>query len=256
MSAPRAMIFDIDGTLTESKSALAPEMGAVLVALLKKMPVAIMSGGSYEQFQKQFLSGLPEGADLTNLYLFPTSAAQCYTWKDGTWEFLYNNPFTPEEKQRVLEALAKVLHATGLDTPPPQVWGEQIEDRGSQITWSALGQEAPIAAKKVWDPDRTKRLPAQELLMQELPDFSIRANATSSIDITRVGITKAYGVRRFSDIVAIPIDEMQYVGDALFPGGNDEIVKETGIPTHQVSGPAETLSVIQSVVQSNPTPLA
>jgi phosphomannomutase len=244
----KALIFDLDGTLTESKSALTPTMGLVLARLIERMPVAIMSGGSYAQYQKQLLAGLPSDANLKNLYLFPTSAAQCYTWQDGSWQFLYNNPFTPEEKARVRTALHEALHATGLDVPPPELWGEQTEDRGTQITWSALGQQAPTEAKQVWDPDRKKRTPVQEILIRLLPEFSIRVNAMSSIDITRAGMTKAYGVRKFSEILSLPIADMLYVGDALFPGGNDEIVKETSIPTRQVAGPAETAEVIESVL--------
>lgn len=244
----KTLIFDLDGTLTESKAALTPEMGVTLARLMARMPVAVMSGGSYAQFQKQLLGGMPEDANFSNLYLFPTSAAQCYVFKDGAWQFLYNNPFTPEEKSRVLTALAESLHETGLDVPPPRLWGEQTEDRGTQITWSALGQQAPIGEKQNWDPDRKKRAPLQAALLARLPDFSVRVNATNSIDITRAGMTKAYGVRKLSEILAVPISEMLYVGDALFPGGNDEIVKETGIATQQVSGPAETTAVIEKIL--------
>lgn len=244
----KALIFDLDGTLTESKSALSSEMGIVLARLIAQMPAAIMSGGSYEQFQKQLLASMPPDANFKNLYLFPTSAAQCAIWKDGAWKFLYSNPFTPEEKTRVLEALAEALHETGLDVPPPQLWGEQVENRGTQITWSALGQEAPIEMKKSWDPNREKRTPLQAALQVRLPGFSIRVNATNSIDITREGMTKAYGVHTFSEIIATPIADMIYVGDALFPGGNDEIVKETGIATRQIAGPAETKEVIEKVL--------
>ncbi|HUY05352.1 MAG TPA: HAD-IIB family hydrolase [Candidatus Paceibacterota bacterium] len=245
---PHALIFDLDGTLAESKSPMTAEMGAVLARLMLAMPVAVMSGGSYAQFQKQMLGGMPANADLKNLYLFPTSAAQCYTWKDGSWQLLYSNPFTPEEKSLVLRALSESLHETGLDVPPPQLWGEQTEDRGAQITWSALGQEAPIAEKKAWDPDRKKREPLQAALLARLPGFSVRVNATNSIDITRAGMTKAYGVRKFSEMLGLPIPDMLYVGDALFPGGNDEIVKEAGVPTRQVTGPAETARAIEEIL--------
>ncbi|HVB19734.1 MAG TPA: HAD-IIB family hydrolase [Candidatus Paceibacterota bacterium] len=247
----QAIIFDLDGTLTESKSPLTAEMGEALARLFEKMPVAVMSGGSYTQFQKQFLGGIPQKANLKNLYLFPTSASQCYLWKDGSWQSRYANPFTPEEKSRVLGALTEALRETGLDKPPPKLWGEQTEDRGSQITWSALGQQAPIGEKQSWDPERKKRAPLQATLIARLPGFSVRVNATNSIDITREGITKAYGVRKFSEILGVPISNMLYVGDALFPGGNDEIVKESGIATHQVSGPAETARIIESVLSSD-----
>lgn len=241
----KALIFDLDGTLTESKAPLDPKMGALLARLLLKMPVAIMSGGSYAQFEKQLLGGMPPFANFSNLYLFPTSAAQCYTWKDGSWQFLYNNPFTEAERTEVLNALTESLRETGLDTPPRQLWGEQTEDRGSQITWSALGQNAPFEMKRIWDPDRAKRTPLREALLRKLKGYSIRVNAATSVDITREGITKAYGIRQFSDFMKIPISDLRYVGDALFPGGNDEIVKETGIATVQVAGPSETATLIE-----------
>jgi HAD superfamily hydrolase (TIGR01484 family) len=244
----KTMIFDLDGTLTKSKSPLTPEMGSVLTHLLQKMPVAIMSGGSYAQYQTQFMAGMPADADFSNLYLFPTSAAQCYTYRDGVWQLLYSNPFTSEEKEKILAALTESLREAGLDQPPPQLWGDQTEDRGSQITWSALGQEAPIEEKTAWDPDREKRAPLQAALLARLPGFSIRVNAYSSIDITREGITKAYGIRRYSEIIEIPISDMLYVGDGLFPGGNDEIVKETGVPTQSVTGPDEAAEIIKKVL--------
>lgn len=246
----QACIFDLDGTLTESKSPLHPDMGTLLSRLLVKMPVAIMSGGSYAQFQSQLLSGLPPFANYHNLYLFPTSAAQCYSWKEHAWEFVYNNPFTETERTHILKALEESLHETGLDVPPPQLWGKQLEDRGTQITWSALGQDAPIQIKKLWDPERKKRLPLQEALIKRLAGFSIRANATTSIDITREGMNKAYGVRQLSLILKIPISGMLYMGDALFPGGNDEIVKETGILTQQVYGPKDTAKEIEKILFS------
>lgn len=250
----KAVIFDLDGTLAESKSPLAPEMGALLARLLSALPVAIMSGGSYAQFQKQLLSGMPADANFANLYLFPVSAARCYTWRGGAWQLVYDNPFTPEERVRVLAALNESLRETGLDRPPAQLWGEQTEDRGAQITWSALGQEAPAEAKKAWDPDRAKRTPLQAALLRRLPNFSVRVNAGSSIDITHAGITKAYGVRKLSELLALPLADMLYVGDALFPGGNDEIVKETGIRARQVSGPAEATAVIEELLSTRKRP--
>lgn len=250
----KLIVFDLDGTLAESKSPLSREMGALLARLLSEMPVAVMSGGAYAQFEKQLLGGIPHDANVANLYLFPVSAAQCYVWRSNAWQLVYDNPFTPKERARVLTALEESLRETGLDRPPEQLWGEQIEDRGAQITWSALGQEAPVEMKKAWDPNRAKRAPLQAALLRRLPGFSVRVNAANSIDITHEGITKAYGVSKLSELLSLPIADMLYVGDALFPGGNDEIVKETGIATRQVAGPAETRAVIEELLSTRTRP--
>ena len=249
MNRPSLIAFDLDGTLAESKREATSEMGELLGHLLEQMPVAVFSGGSWEQFERQLLPALPENAALENLYLFPTSAARCYRREEGIWQAAYDHAFSPEERERVTQTLDEAMRETGFAEPPAQAWGERVEDRGAQITFSALGQNAPIEIKKTWDPDREKRRPLFEALKRRLaPEFRVALNATTSIDITKAGISKAYGLRELSKMAGVPLSDMLYVGDALFPGGNDEVVKETGIPTRQVSGPAETAAVIRALL--------
>lgn len=247
---PRAVIFDLDGTLAKSKSPLESAVGELLEKLAERVPVAVMSGGSYKQFGMQFLSGMPIASADRKLYLFPDSAAQCYVWEAGEWKLHYDNSFSDTERAKIMQALHDALAETGFDTPPEQLWGEQTEDRGAEISWSALGQEAPYEVKKDWDPDRKKRTPLAASLQKRLPDFSIRMNASNTIDITRAGITKAYGIRQFSEMLTIPVFEMLYVGDALFPGGNDEVVKITGVRTQEVKGPEDTARVIEELLRA------
>jgi HAD superfamily hydrolase (TIGR01484 family) len=245
---PNAVIFDLDGTLAESKSPMTREMGALLASLLSTTEVAVMSGGAWKQFETQLFPALPQNADLERLHIFPTSAARYYRFIDGSWKMVYDNSFSQLERQKVMHELHRALAETGLDAPPERVWGERIEDRGAEITFSGLGQEAPIEEKRKWDPDKSKRLPLEKRLIALLPGFSIRVNATTSVDITRAGIDKAYGVREFGKRNNIALSDMLYVGDALFSGGNDEVVKQTGVRTQQVAGPAQTAAVITELV--------
>jgi hypothetical protein len=212
------------------------------------MPVAIMSGASLNQIQTQVLPSLPADAQLERLYLFATNATLCFVYRDGDWKPQYDHTFTQAEKELIYQSLDEALKETGLDKKPERLWGEQIEDRGGQITWSALGQKAPFEFKSVWDPDRSKRLPLRAALLKRLPDISVGANATNSIDITPKGITKAYGVRRLSELANVPITDMLYVGDALEEGGNDSVVIETGVPTHTVFGPEDTAAFIEALL--------
>lgn len=247
---PKLVAFDLDSTLTESKQTMTPEMGALLSRLLAKVPVAVMSGGAWHQFEKQLLPALPPGTNLANLYLFPTSAGQCRTYRDGTWVNLYDESFSDEERGEVTAALTEAMAETGFTAPPEKVWGERIEDRGPQVTFSALGQEAPPEEKKAWDPTGEKRRPLHEALAKRLPHFTVAQNATTSIDITKPGITKAYGVRKLAELTGIPVSEMLYVGDGLFPGGNDMVVAETGVPMHRVSGPQDSAEIIEKLLTS------
>ena len=243
---PKLVAFDLDGTLAESKQRVSSDMGELLSQLLKKMPVAVMSGAGFPQFERQFFPAFPADADFTNLYLFPDNAAQCFVYREGSWKPQYDNAFTPAEREHVLKVLDEALVETGMHDVPIRVWGERIEDRGAEIVFSGLGQEAPPEEKRKWDPTREKRKPLYDALIKKLPEFAIGLNAMTSIDITRKGITKAYGIRRLAELSGIAIAEMLYVGDALDEGGNDAVVKETGVQTRAVFGPEETAGLIKT----------
>lgn len=246
---PRLVAFDLDGTLAESKQRVSSDMGERLFQLLKKMPVAIMSGAGWPQFEKQFFPALPMEANLANLYIFPDNAAQCFVYRTGDWKPQYDQAFTPAEREHILAELAEALKEAGLADVPVRVWGERVEDRGAEIVFSGLGQAAPIDAKLAWDPTGQKRKGLRDILVRRLPEFSEATGGSTSVDITRKGITKAYGIKRLSELTKIPVAQMLYVGDALNEGGNDAVVKDTGVPTHQVFGPEETAGLITSLLK-------
>ncbi len=248
MHRPKVIAFDLDGTLAESKQRMASEMGDLLGTLMQDTPVAVLSGAGFFQFQKQFLPAIPMEAKLENLYIFPVNAAQCYIYRDGAWKPQYDHSFTPTEKEKILTELNAALAEVGLTEEPTEIWGERIEDREAQISFSPLGQQAPVEAKGRWAKEYgDKRRTLYSILIKTLPDFAVAMGGMTTIDITRKGITKAYGVVRLSELTKVPITEMLYVGDALDEGGNDSVVLETGIPTHAVFGPHETEAFIETL---------
>ncbi len=239
------IVFDLDGTLAESKSSLDAEMASLLMALLNTVRVAVISGGDWPQFEKQLLSKLPHGDGLVNLSLLPTCGTKFYQYAED-WRPLYSEGLTDSERRMIFGSLKKALAVA--DFKIEKVWGEVIEDRGSQITFSALGQQAPIEAKAKWDPDHTKRKRLKTLLDELIPDFSVHLGGMTSVDITKPGIDKAYGIGKLRDTLGIAIDDMLFVGDALFPGGNDYPAKATGAASIQVRDPDETKRVIETLV--------
>lgn len=240
-------IFDLDGTLAKSKAPMDADMAELIIKLLKSKKVAVISGGGYPQFQAQFLRTLPSGSEnLSNLYLLPTSGTRLYIWQ-GNWIQKYAENLLPKEKEKILYALGYALKVAGYEKPQT-VYGDLIEDRGSQITFSALGQNAPVDAKYAWDPKRVKREKIAEVLASKLPEFDVRIGGSTSIDITRKGINKAYGIRKLEQYLNIESDFIVFVGDALFFGGNDYPARATGVDCIQVSGPEETKKLLESWV--------
>ena len=241
----RLIVFDLDGTIAESKSSLDDEMSALLRDLLSILKVAVISGGNWPQFEMQLVSNLPQDANLENLSLLPTCGTKFYKF-GSTWEELYSENFTDEEKAKIIGSLHEAIGSLGFNAE--MVWGEPIEDRGSQITFSALGQEAPLEEKKKWDQDFSKRKQIKALLDKSIPEFSVRLGGTTSVDVTKQGIDKAYGIKKLRDILGVAISEMIFIGDALFPGGNDYPAKEAGVVSIQVRDPNETKRVIEATV--------
>ena len=241
----KLIIFDLDGTLAESKAALDAEMAVLFGKLVNTYKVSIISGGDWPQFEKQVIRHLPKDTPLKNLSILPTCGTKFYEYK-RSWKKLYAEDFTADEKTLIIDELNKAVDASGYRAK--KVWGEQIEDRGSQITYSALGQQAPLAEKKKYDPDFKKRQKIQSVLDKTLKGFSVNLGGATSVDITKPGIDKAYGIHKLQHVLHIKIKEMLFIGDALFKGGNDHPARTTGADCIQVRDPDETKRVIEAVI--------
>lgn len=239
----RLVAFDLDGTLAESKQAIGADMAEWLARLLEVAAVAVISGGDWPQFEKQVVSRLPENADVSRLYIMPTTGTKLYR-HDGSWKPVYAELFDADER----DAILKALDSATADLKHEKTWGEQIEDRGSQITFSALGQEAPLDAKKAWDPDLAKRKHIQAVMREALPDLSINIGGSTSIDVTRKDVDKAYGMRKLADHSGIALDDMLFLGDAIYPGGNDDPVRAMGVDSIKVRDVAETMTAVAAIV--------
>ena len=240
--------FDIDGTLTESKSPIDKEMSDLLCKLLDTKKVAVVSGGSFNQFKNQFLSHFVcSEKEYENLYLIPTNGGLFYQYIDNGWKCLYEKMLSDEDKKRIFEAFEKAFEETGF-IKPEHIYGPLIEDRESQVTFSAFGNLAPLAVKKDWDLDHKKREKIVASLNKYIPDFSVRIGGTSSIDITLPGVDKAYGLQYLMKLAGISSKQVLYVGDALFPGGNDSSVIRLGINTKEVEDLSATKKFVANLV--------
>ncbi len=248
MEQKKVIVCDLDGTLAESKSTLSDSMSKTIGEMLKTHYFAVISGGDWPQFEKQFLSNFHiEPGRMRNLFLFPTSGAECMRWQDGEWTQVYDRLLTADEKEKVLTGFSQAIKDSGVDVPASS-YGDIIEDRGEQITFSGRGQHAPNEVKSVWDPDQKKRRAIVAELQKHISDFEISIGGETSIDVTRKGVNKAYAIYKLEGILGVTKMDIVYIGDALYPGGNDTKAREAGVECIQVSGPAETEKLLQSMI--------
>lgn len=249
------VVFDLDGTLAPSKSIMDAEMGELVKQLLLTKKVAVIGGGKLELFKHQFLNELkvPTSA-LKNLYLFPTTATTFLRYNRG-WKKVYSHDLSASEVAQIRRAFDTVFAEISYEKPK-KTYGKVIENRGTQVTWSALGQDIVktlgvqgIAIKDKWrDQNFALKLKIARGLQKLLPDLEVLAAGHTSIDITKKGIDKSYGLKQIEKYLKIKIPKMLFVGDAIFPGGNDYAITKTPIDYVWVKSPEDTKKVIRQVL--------
>ena len=242
--------FDLDGTLAVTKSPVSDSMAGLLRDLLSPYEVCVISGGAFEQFRLQLIERLDASPEqLSRLHIMPTSGTKYFRFDTHSceWASQYSEDLAPETRTRIVDVLTAGAKTLGYWEPKP--CGPIIEDRGTQITFSALGQEAPAARKYAWDPDGAKKRSLRDFAAQRLPDLEVHVGGTTSVDVTNTGIDKAYGIRKLMAAVGLTSDEILFFGDQLGEGGNDYPVKSVGIDTISVRGWEETALAIQAIIE-------
>lgn len=243
----RLVFFDLDGTLTPSKQAMPEYMADMVRQLLGQCPVAIISGGQFSQFEKQFITPLGE-ANLAWLHLLPTCGTQYFRYQAEGWHCLYRQDLEPGLVAKARQVLRQVCQELGFWSS--EHYGERIEDRGSQLTFSALGQDAPLDKKALWDPSGDKRREIAKRAGELLPELSVRSGGSTSIDLTQWGVDKAYGIRRLLDSLQIEPGKALFIGDRLDPQGNDYPATFTGVNTLSTTGPEQTCELVKQLLVS------
>ena len=244
----KVIVFDLDGTLTKSRNKVTVSTAKLFCRLLNIKKVVVIGGGNYQQFQNQFLKYLPCSEFFNNLLILPTSGASMYFYHKNKWHKVYQKFLTKNEKQQIYQTFNKVFQKLNYKEPL-KTYGKIFDDRQSQITFSALGQLAPLTKKQLWNKKNNKlRKQIAKELKKYLPDYVISLGGLTSIDITKGGIDKAYGIYQIMKFWNIRKEDLVFIGDALFKGGNDYLVKKTGIKTIQVKNYHQSEKLIKDIL--------
>lgn len=247
MDCPKVALFDLDNTLAEPFRPISDAMTASLTKVIARLPTAIMTAASLERIELEVLSRLGGDVDLTRLMLFTANAGQAFAFEKNHWRMQYGFEFTDAQLAQIRAALEESLRETNV-LQGAKVYGEQFIDYKGYFAFTALGVGAPVEERRAWDPDFAKRTVLRAKLLEKLPEFDVYIGGSTSIDITFKGVSKAYGITWLSERMKIPASDMLYVGDALYEGGNDQVVISTGVQTRQTKDPEETLAIIDELL--------
>lgn len=238
--------FDSDGTIQLTKSKIDEEMTALLNALAKHYKVNVISGTGIDYLKPNVLDMLTPNENVT---VSPTCGTRFVVLKDGEYTELYKEALSEAEVKQIVDGFEYAMDKAGHH--PEHVWGVIVENRETQITFSALGQQAPSDAKIAFDPDLSKRKLIAQYLREKISDedYDIKIAGTTSVDITRKGINKAYGIRKLAEYYNITLDDILFIGDRLDEVGNDYPVAEIGVDSIWVEDQAETKIAIAELVK-------
>jgi phosphomannomutase len=227
-----------------SFQAPSPDMLKDLEQLLSYIPVAIITAAGWSRIEQECIAPLHSSPHIDRLFIFPNSSAECLTFQDGTWRIVYRQSFTDDERRLIHQVVEEEAAKAAV-----REMRSMVIDRGPQVAYAAIGLDASLEEKRAWDPDQSKRKRLQHAIIARIPDVDVLIGGMTTIDITKKGVNKAYGVRWLAEHLGCRPNEMFYVGDAFYEGGNDAIVIPTGVAWRAVEGPEETLAIVKELLQ-------
>jgi phosphomannomutase len=237
----KLIAFDLDGTLAESKQPISQRTAKFLTSLAYDYEIAIVTGGTMKQIQTQVLDRLPDWVQ-SKMHLMPCSGAEYFRFG----ETLYRNLISKKEKAVMIPMVTGLLKQMGYWIENPA--GDIIEDRGSQITISALGQKAKLKNKEDWDPFGTKRRDIRDNVKRMFPEYSVRVGGLTSVDISITNIDKEYAIKELLEWNQFETSEVLYVGDKFRPGENDYPALLAGVTCLRVTSCTDTPRVVSKFI--------
>lgn len=249
----KVLSFDIDQTLNIAKTPIDDTIADLLTKCLNHFEVCPISGQKFDQFLRQIVNRLPHATpeQLSHLHLFVAQGTQYYRYNisQKDWEQVYNYPLTDEQVAKITASLKQAAKELGFWEEDKLKPGDEIiENRLSQVTFSALGQKADTSAKYAWDPDCKKREQIVKLCKKLAPDFDYEIGGTTSINAIIPGMNKEFGMTHLLEELKVQKSDILYFGDMTQPGGNDYPVVQMGIDTITVRNHEDTAYALRGIL--------
>ena len=250
----KVLSFDIDQTLNIAKTPIPDEIADLLKECLHYFEICPISGQKFDQFLIQIVNQLkdPTPEELSHLHLFVAQGTQYYRFskEKNDWELVYNYPLTDEQVAKISETIERSARELGYWEEDKLKEGDEIiENRLSQVTFSALGQKAGTEEKYAWDPDCKKREKIVAKCKEYAPEFDYEIGGTTSINAITPGMNKEFGMTHLLEELKVDKKDVLYFGDMTQPGGNDYPVVQMGIDTITVRSHEDTAYALRGILE-------
>ena len=239
---PKYVFFDLDNTLTPSKAHILPQHAPIYGALCDRADVIVVSGHGEDDIRNHL------GHEFDGRYHVLGQNGNRAVSKDG--RVLWNRSLTQAQKDAILAFTDKIRAHLAYEVKDEN---DIIDDRDSQIAYSLIGHHESPEKKNAFDPKHEIRLGllkqfADDVEKLKAANVEVRSGGTTVLDFFELGKNKGLNVAAYIEAMGWSKDDSLYMGDALFPGGNDETVIGV-IPTRAVTGPDDTFTFIKDMLE-------
>ena len=238
---PKHVFFDLDNTLMMSRTEMAATDRPLFKELCDKKDVIVVSGAEESQIKTQ----IPDSIGAKYFVLGQTGNHAVDTSGNTLWQ----ESFTDQQTAEIIDFIETLKREFNLQVKDP---GDLVENRGAQISYSPIGHHEALQKKYDFDPGanlRKKKIAEHQEDIARLHTLGVDVvpGGTTCFDFFLRGKNKGFNVARLIEAKGWKKEESVYVGDALFPGGNDETVIGV-IPTHAVKNPTETFEYVKTLL--------
>ena len=233
----KKFIFDVDGTLTESRQQIDLSFEVYMIKFCCKYDVYLVTGSDRAKTVEQV------GLDIYNRSkrVYNCSGADVYE-KDHN---VYRSDWKPSRK--LINFLSDELDYSTF----PHKTGNHIEHRPGGMNFSILGRgEDSMRYRKEyvkWDINTTERILMSDRIKSEFPDLNIQIGGQTGLDIS--DSDKSQILRDFNSE-----DELVFFGDMMKEGQNDYplavAVDKRGGTNYSVNGWQDTYSKLKDILKS------
>ena len=233
----KKFIFDVDGTLTESRQQIDLSFEVYMIKLCCKYDVYLVTGSDRAKTVEQV------GLDIYNRSkrVYNCSGADVYE-KDHN---VYKSNWKPSRK--LINFLSDELDFSTF----PHKTGNHIEHRPGGINFSILGRgEDSMRYRKEyvkWDINTTERILMSDRIKSEFTDLNIQIGGQTGLDIS--DSDKSQILRDFNSD-----DELVFFGDMMKEGQNDyplaQAIDKLGGTNYSVNGWQDTYRKLKDILKS------
>lgn len=234
MKKYKHLFFDMDGTVTRSRSLIEPKMKA----LFESIPddIIIVSGAEKDQILKQ-LDGLNR-----EFYILGQNGNQAVKNNEEIWW----NKLSDSERKEILDHIQHIENNRDWEVIDLE---DLTQDRICQISYSCIGHNENVSKKERFDPKGEKRQKILDDHPQTLKEVDVKIGGTTCFDYFRKNCNKGFNVAKLIEHLGWKKEDCVYFGDALYEGGNDETVVGV-IDTIQVENEHDTYDKLKEVYAS------